>query len=471
MDKRRHGTGCPKRGLARALSLRIGFRGMAFSENISYPFRDAVVCSFLKIIPDRSQTMPSLSTLAELYGCPFYLYDESTIEAQWKRLSGSLPDFSLLYSLKTNPHLDICRFMRECGAGADAASAGEVQQALAQGFSPDMILYSAPGKNEDDLEFGLENSMVIADSYGELERMDALAEAMARVFPVGLRINPALSFGPGPWPEILPGTPAKFGVDEESLHGRADYFAGFRHIRITGIHVFLRSQVLSHQALVRYWRHIFSLADKCGTLFGQPLEFINFGGGFGVACGEWTSPLDLAAFEQDLASLAAAERRRLPEGVQLFAESGRFLVASAGTFVTRVEDVKESRGTVFVIVPGALNAFFRPALMNLLGGQPGGGPGPLEPLYSNATAHQVFLPELSEEEIARRPLKRVTVTGNLCTSLDVVARDVLLPLPERGDILAIDNAGAYAASLSPHGFAGFERPRELYRDKLGMITV
>ena len=415
--------------------------------------------------------MPSLSTLAELYGYPFYLYDENVIEARWKLLSAALPDFSLLYSIKTNPQLDICRFMRERGAGADAASAGEVQKALAVGFTPDMILYSAPGKSDEELEFGLENSTVIADSYSELERIDTLAGEMARVFPVGLRINPDISFGPGPWPELLPGAPAKFGVDEESLGERADFFAGLRHIRVTGIHVFLRSQVLSHQILVRYCRHLFALAGKCGSIFGYPLEYINFGGGFGIACGDWTNSLDLQALRKDLSALAALERRNLPGDIQLFAESGRFLVASAGVFVTRVEDVKISRGTTFIIVPGALNAFFRPAIMNLLGGLPGGVPGPLEPLYSNATAHRVFMPELSDEEKERRPLQRVTVAGKLCTSLDIVARDIELPAPERGDILVIDNAGAYAASLSPFAFSGFERPRELYRDKLGVVLL
>ncbi len=412
--------------------------------------------------------MPNLSRLAEQYGVPFFLYDEGGIAAQWRLLSETLPDFTILYSIKTNPHLDICRFMRNRGAGIDAASAGEVQKALAAGFAPRDVFYSAPGKSESALSFGMESSVIVADSYGELERLDLLAAESGRVLDVGLRINPALSFSQSAWPEVQPGVSAKFGVDEESLEGRRDYFRALSNLRIRGIHVFLRSQVLSHQAIALSFRHIFALARRCGEYFGQEQDFINFGGGFGVAIGDWRSPLDVKALGAEIRLLVGREKAHLPQGVRLYVESGRFLVGKAGLFVTRVEDVKISRGVTWVIVPGALNGFFRPALMNMLNGMPGEPLPPMEPLYSNGSAHRVSLPHADGRE--GRPVRKVTVAGCLCTSLDVLAKDVLLPDPRVGDILAVDNAGAYAATLSPYAFASFERPAELYVDEQGLVT-
>ena len=413
--------------------------------------------------------MPNLSRLAEQYGAPFFLYDESVIAAQWRLLSEALPDFDILYSIKTNPHLDICRFMRARGAGIDAASAGEVQKALAAGFAPRDIFYSAPGKSESALSFGMESSVLIADSYGELERLDLLAAESGRVLDVGLRVNPDMSFSQSAWPEVLPGVSAKFGVDEESLADRRDYFRALSSLRIRGIHVFLRSQVLSGQAIAHSFSHIFALARRCGEYFGQVPEFINFGGGFGVAIGDWHSPLDMKTLGAELRLLVGREKAALPDGVRLYVESGRFLVGKAGLFVTRVEDVKVSRGVTWVIVPGALNGFFRPALMNMLSEMPGDPLPPMEPLYSNASAHRVSLPRVDASE--GRPVRKVTVAGCLCTSLDVLARDVLLPEPRVGDILVVDNAGAYAATLSPHAFASFERPAELYEDEEGLVTA
>lgn len=413
--------------------------------------------------------MPSLSRLAEQYGYPFYLYDERAMAAQWRLLREALPDFDILYSVKTNPHLDICRFMRAQGAGADAASSGEVQKSLAVGFLPDMIYYSAPGKSEAELLFGMDSAVVIADSYAELERLDMLAAEMDRVIDVGLRINPDISFSPGPWPDVLPGAASKFGVDEETLDGRGEFFKALTNIRIKGIHVFLRSQVLSHPALMLYFRHVFGLAGKCSALFGYDLAFINFGGGFGIACGDWHTPLDIAALGGELRVLVGREKKKLSQEVRLLVESGRFLVAKAGIFVTRVEDVKESRGTTYAIAPGILNGFLRPALMHLMHDAEGGAAPPLEPLYSNGTAHRVSMPDL--EDRAARSIRKVTVTGTLCTSLDVLARDVLLPDPRPGDILVVDNAGAYAATLSPYAFASFERPVELYMDAEGAVAL
>lgn len=405
--------------------------------------------------------MINLAALGAEHGFPFYFYDEERIAAQLERLRAALPDFGILYSLKTNPHPAICRFMSRNKAGADVASGAEVQKALATGFDPGDIFYSAPGKSERELAASLGSCVLIADSYGELERINALAAKADRVEKVGLRVNPAIAFGPGPAPEILPGAAAKFGVDEESLAAHAASIAKLKNIRVCGLHVYLRSQVLSHAALLAYCRHVFALARSWAGIFGVAPEFANFGGGFGIACGEWKEGLDLGKLHSELRALVVEQKGALPCGIRLLAESGRFLTAEAGSFVTRVLDVKESRGTRYVIVPGGLNGFLRPAVMNL----PFSVPGPLEPIYSNASAHAVSIPDG-----AGRPLQTVTVTGNLCTALDCIAKDALLPEPKVDDTLVISNAGAYAATLSPFAFAGFARPAELYRDAKGKIS-
>ena len=353
--------------------------------------------------------------------------------------------------------------MSGSGLGADAASAVEVERALAAGFPADTIYYSAPGKSDNELRSALGSCVLIADSYNELERINALAAEAGRVESVGLRVNPAIAFGVGPFPELLPGAPAKFGVDEEGLAARKEFITGLTKLRLCGFHVFLRSQVLSHSVLLAYCRHIFSLARSWAGIFGQGPSFINFGGGFGIACGEGETPLDLDSLGAELKALVAEHKAFLPDDLGLFIESGRFLVAEAGTFITRIVDVKESRGTCFVIAPGGLNAFLRPAVMTLLGGL--AIAGPLEPLYSNASAHAVSLPGG-----AGRPEKKVSVVGNLCTSLDLIAKDIFLPDPKVGDILLINHAGAYGATLSPWAFAGFPRPPELYRDSEGAIS-
>jgi diaminopimelate decarboxylase len=254
-------------------------------------------------------------------------------------------------------------------------------------------------------------------------------------------------------------------VDEESLLSNKPLLDSLTHIRVAGIHVFLRSQVLSHTALAAVFGAVFSLAIRCREIFGRNLQFINFGGGVGIPSSEDSPGVDLDILRSEVRRLVEKYVPSLPN-CALWMESGRFLVGKAGVFISRIEDIKESRGITYVIVAAGMNGFFRPAMMNLLNALPFPVQGPFEPLFSNGAAHRVFLPEKNGGT-----LQRVTVCGNLCTSLDVLAQDILLPDPRTGDVLMVSNAGAYAASLSPFSFASFPRPAELYMDCEGHVAA
>ena len=77
--------------------------------------------------------------LIEQYGYPLYIYEEAAIAEQLSLMRETFPDFRIVYSLKTNPHAPLCRFMAEQGTGADAASSYEVDVAAAAGFPPEAI--------------------------------------------------------------------------------------------------------------------------------------------------------------------------------------------------------------------------------------------------------------------------------------------------------------------------------------------
>lgn len=399
--------------------------------------------------------------LLSRYGCPLYLYDEESISGQIKLLKEALPGFQPLYSVKTNPHPAICRLMAENGFGADAASGYEVERARAAGLDRDMIVYSAPGKTAEQLNSVLGDCLVVADSYSELQLLNELAEARGIHLPVGLRINPSLSFGPGFYPELRDGVSAKIGVDEESLEENQAFFKSLKNISLVGIHVFLRSQILSPSAIAASFEKIFKIAEYCRRVLAWDLSFINFGGGLGISPDPAAPGLnlnDLSGFVNSLLKKYDFKQTRL------FIESGRFLVAEAGCFVTRIVDVKISRGQTFVIAPGGLSGFLRPALMNLLK-KTGYEGGPLEPLFSGPHSHLISLPDKTGRKV------KVTVAGNLCTALDVMAENVDLPEPAVGDILTVSNAGAYAASLSPFTFASFPRPPELFLGRDGCLEL
>lgn len=398
-----------------------------------------------------------VEALIRRHGFPLYIYDRKAISGQISQLKRIFKGFDILYSMKCNSNPDICRYLISQDLGIDAASRHEVLTARSLGVPKEKILFSAPGKTSQDLRETLDQCVLIADSYSELKKLDALCADLNRTVTAGLRISPDLSCGPGLYPAIQSGQPDKFGEDEEELPAYRDFLRGLEHVRVAGIHVYVRSQVLCAEALKNCFEHVLRLADLWKHGLELPLEFINFGGGLGIPYGDGSPALDLERLREDMARMM----RRIPQTsgvpVRCCMESGRFLVARAGIFVTRIVDIKRSRGKTFVIAAGLLNHFLRPAIAGLLDALPleRSYAGPCEPLWSGrASAPKAWG--------RAAPGRIVTICGNLCTSLDTVARDVCLENALVDNLLIFENAGAYAAALSPHGFSGHPAAREIF---------
>ena len=185
---------------------------------------------------------------------------------------------------------------------------------------------------------------------------------------------------------------------------------------------------------------------RLSSKLGFELRCVDFGGGFGVPYGEDECGLDLGPI-----SLAAAGvRQRLAKeapGCRLLFEVGRYLVAESGVFVTRALRVKQSRGTCFVITDGGMNHFTRPVLMGV--------------------KHSARI--LNKITHARDT--RCSIGGPICTPIDVIAADVLLPRPESGDLVGIFNAGAYGYSMSMVNFMSLGTPAEVMADRGGLRLI
>lgn len=379
-----------------------------------------------------------LCALAAQYEC-FYLYDEKEILARAARLKENFPQVQFLYSVKCNPNPHVLECVRAQGFGADAASAGEVAAALRAGFSPGDIYYSAPGKTDSDLEFALGRCDLIADSEGELSRIARLAEKRGECLSVGLRVNPAFAAG------------SKFGIDEELLPELLRDLP--ENLRIAGIHVHLKSQILDEAALGDCWARLFTMARQLSE--HTKFDYVNLGSGMGVAYSPNDAPPDLGRLGERFGTEFERFRACCPD-TRVLIETGRMLLCESGTYVTTVVDRKTSRGTTYLILKNTLNGFMRPALARLIA-------SPAEPLYT------------CRDEVRIRPLRTdgpmetVTLTGNLCTAADIIAENISLPRLMPGDAIALSHAGSYAAALSPMQFSSQEPPAELFLTADGEI--
>lgn len=387
-----------------------------------------------------------------------FVYNSTIITENVASLRSHLPGVRLLYSIKCNPFPALVAHLHSLGLGMDAASSGEVALAKQIGCSKEEIFYSAPGKSEEDIAYTLDSCVLVADSLTELSRINALARQKDCCVAVGVRINPLLALMPSAFGAIENhGMPCKFGIDEEQFFASCDFLQSLSSLQIIGLHIYLRSQIINEQALIDIAEYGFLLLHRMQSLLGKKLSFLNIGGGFGISTPTWPA-LSFNRLKERL-------NQHLPRlsGVCVYAESGRYLVSQAGTYYTRIEDIKISRGSIFYITAGTLQGFLRPSIAELTKTQfKQKDLWPCEPLFSSNDCHQITL--VPGKASTKRSPKRipVTVVGNLCTAADCIASNILLPMAEIGDYIAVSNAGAYGYTLSPLAFSSHRPPQEFF---------
>ena len=386
-----------------------------------------------------------VSKLADCYGTPLFIYDQSILQKKWDLLRVALPpEFSICYSVKANPAQAVLRFFLAQGAGLEIASAGEFEQALRAGCPPGNILFAGPGKTNFELERVLQAAIgeIHMESLGELERIAAIARRLGVRAPVALRVNPCAEAEGGAM--RMGGRPAPFGIDEELLDEALDRALAHGELEFRGIHLFTGTQILDAKILLGQYRKGFELARRVAVRLNRPLHTVDFGGGLGIPYFSHEQALDMETLRHGMAALMPdILRDPLFVGTKFLVEPGRYLAGEAGIYVTRVTDVKTSRGKKFVITDGGMNHHL--AASGNLG----------QTIKRN-------YPVAVLNKLRATQVENVDVVGPLCTPLDVLAREIALPPIEAGDLIGVFQSGAYGRSASPLGFLSHPAPPEVW---------
>ncbi len=388
-----------------------------------------------------------VSLLSEKYGTPAFFYDRKVLDKKLDSLRDALPrGFTVCYSVKANPNRFVLRHFLSRGCGLEIASAGEFQLGIGAGCEPARMLFAGPGKREAELELVLSHGIgeIHLESLREAQRVASISRWLGKRARIALRINPMGEAEGGAM--RMGGRSAPFGIDEEMMEEALDAVLQDAALEFSGIHLFAGTQILDVALLVNQYRHGLHVASRIVKRMGKPLKRIDFGGGLGIPYFQREQELDL---EQLRAGLAAAfseiENDPAFAGTEFLVEPGRFLVGESGVYVARVNDIKVSRGKKFLVIDGGMNHHLA-ASGNL--GQT------IKRNYPVALVNK--LEEPAEET--------VDVVGPLCTPLDTLARNVVLPRADVGDLFGIFQSGAYARSASPLGFLSHPVPPEVWVD-------
>jgi diaminopimelate decarboxylase len=385
-----------------------------------------------------------VSRIAAEYGTPVFVYDQHVLDRKWAVLRHTLPpEFAVSYSVKSNPNPAILKHFLAKGCGLEIASAGEFHQALRAGCPPERMLFAGPGKTEAELELVLAHGIgeIHVESLLEVERVALMSCRLGVQARVAVRVNPSAEAQGGAM--RMGGKPAPFGVDEESLDVVLDRLLSDPAIEFRGLHLFTGTQILDHAILICQYRKALEIARRVATRLQQPLHTLDFGGGLGIPYFANEHELDMASLREALFALMADIKGEMCFAeTQFVVEPGRYLVGESGIYMTRVNDIKVSRGKKFLIVDGGMHHH----------------------LAASGNLGQVIkrnFPVALLNKLEAEPAETVDVVGPLCTPLDVLAREVHLPSAQVGDLVGIFQSGAYARTASPLGFLSHLSPAEV----------
>ena len=369
------------------------------------------------------------------HGTPLFVYDLDEVADRVAELQSAVPArVELAYAVKANPSLAVLRRMAATGIGADVASAGELAAVQRAGFAPERIVFTGPGKRDPELAeaAGGELRAITVESLGELDRLrsaDRQHGARPRVL-----LRAAGSERPA---NVVGAGDGRFGMRRPDLIEAATVAATAPELELVGVHRFDASNLLDADELLAAACDTVDLAARLAARAGVRIGLIDLGGGLGIPYRDGEQPLDLARLGEGLAALVTQlDRDERLAGASLLLEPGRYLVGPAGAYLVRVLDVKETDAGHVATVDGGVHHLLRPALI----GQ----------------AHRVRLvpPRV-------RPEYTVTIGGPLCTGLDVLARRIQLPALTPGDLLAVQDAGAYGFTESMPLFLSHPTPAEV----------
>lgn len=356
--------------------------------------------------------------LIERYGSPLYVYDETILRSRCRELKNLLPGINckINYSTKANSNLEILKIILAEGLDVDAMSPGEIYIEQSAGFPSDRIFYIGNNVSPEEMKYAIERDILVSvDSLSQLE----LYGKINRGGQVAVRFNPGVGAGHNE-KVVTAGKNTKFGVQADFVDSVKALLNKYE-LKLIGINQHIGSLFLDEDKYINGVKGLLQIAKQFPNL-----DFIDFGGGFGVPYKKDEDRLNLSQLAVKLSKVLKEFLLDFDNKEVVFKlEPGRYLVAECGILLGRVYSIKQNYEKTYIGTDLGMNVLARPVLYD--------------------SYHDI---EVISKNGKGSNAKVVTVVGNICESGDIMAKDRLLPEISEGDLLAVMNAGAYGHVMS-----------------------
>ena len=372
--------------------------------------------------------------LAAKYGTPLYILDENRLRENMRGYltamraafgPGALPT----YASKALCFKVIYRILAEEGLGADVVSGGELYTALKAGFPMEKVFFHGDHKADWEIELALDSGVgcFMADSEFELENIERICAARGTRARVILRLTPGIDSHT--FAAVNTGkVDVQFGRPLET--GQALSFVktalSLAHIDLAGYHCHIGSQIFTEGPFFLAAEKMLAFVKQAKDETGFEPECLDLGGGFGVRYVESDPVIDIpaciAVLGEKVKKLCAQYGLKTPD---IIMEPGRSIVADAGMTLYSAGAVKHIDGhRTYVIVDGGMSDNPRYALYR--------------------SAYTVY----NASRMTAEADMKCTIAGRCCESGALIQENVVIPAPERGDLIAVGVTGAYNYSMA-----------------------
>ena len=369
----------------------------------------------------------ALLQITKDYGSPVYVYDAHKMEAQYNRLTaafGKVKKLKLNYAAKALTNISVLKFINHLGAGLDTVSIQEVQLVLHAGFKAENIIYTPNGVSLEEIEKVAKLGVQInIDNLSILEQFGTKHPKI----PVCIRINPHIMAG-GNTNISVGHIDSKFGI---SIHQTPLLLRIVENTKMTinGIHMHTGSDILDIDVFIQASEILFDVARQFDNL-----EFIDFGSGFKVPYKDNDIETNIEELGEKLTQRFRTFCKNYGKTLTLAFEPGKFIVSESGSFLTKVNAIKQTTSTVFAQIDSGFNHLIRPMLYG--------------------SQHDIV--NISNPEGKKR---FYSVVGYICET-DTFANNRPINEITEGDVLEFKNAGAYCFMMASNYNSRY-RPAEV----------
>lgn len=357
-----------------------------------------------------------LLDLARRFGTPLFVYDADTVRQRYRDLFDFIPypKLKIHYAMKANYNPALLAVLREAGASLDTVSPAEVLMALKLGFPKDRIIFTA--NNLTDAEFNEVHRLGVVMNIGSLSRLGKIAQNYPGT-RICLRFNPDVTDGDNA-KTMTGGDLTKFGILLEALP-EVKALVKQGNLKVIGLHEHTGSGLQHAESVYQAMQNLMAIATPENF---PDLEFLDFGGGFKVPYRPDEKRIDYVAMGKEITRLFTEFTAGYGRELGMYFEPGKFMVAECGTLLVTVNTLKFNRTRTIAGCDSGFPQLIRPVLYDAY--------HEIRNLSNPDGRHQTY-----------------DICGNICETGDRFAEQRSLPKIHEGDVLAIENAGAYCYAM------------------------